>query len=71
MPAGSSVALVLIRIPRGAPAPAEGVFREALDRDRERLHLPPCNGTLGMVITGPHPIVIDGTELDEYTAWEA
>lgn len=70
MPAGSPVAFALLRVPRGDPRPSEDQFRAALARDREQLHLQSQNGGSDLQIAGPYQIMVGGTELDEYVAWE-
>jgi hypothetical protein len=70
MPAGASVAFALIRVPRANARPSEEQFRAALQRDRERLHQPAPAGVSELEIAGPYPIVVDGSELDEYVVWE-
>ena len=71
MPAGSPLAFTLLRVPRGAPRPSVEAFRRAIADDRERLHLSSTTaGPAELEIAGPYAVVVDGTELDEYTAWE-
>jgi hypothetical protein len=70
MPAGSPLAFTLLRVPRGAQRPSEEAFRVAIARDREQLGLPVGTGPTDLEIAGPYPVVVDGTDLDEYTAWE-
>jgi len=60
----------MIRISRGQPRPSEEAFATALKEDRQRLHLPPSDGTGEIEIAGPYPVLVDGSELDEYVAWE-
>jgi hypothetical protein len=57
-------------VARGAPQPSEETLRNALNEDRARLRLPPANGAVEIEVVGPHPIVVDGAELDEYVVWE-
>jgi hypothetical protein len=70
MPAGSTVAFALVRVPRGDPPPSEDTFRAALTEDRKQLHLVGQNGCSDLQTAGPYQIVVDGTELDEYVVWE-
>ena len=67
---GSPSALVLLRVRRGQPAPAEPELRAAIARDRQRLHAPPPSAAGEFAVAGPYPITIDGQELDEYVVWE-
>lgn len=69
MRSGTSIAFVLIRLPRGE-RPSEEQFADALNEDRQRLHLPPSNGAVDFLTAGPYAIIVDGQELDEYVAWE-
>ena len=62
-------ALVVLRVPRGAPAPASADVRAAIAADRARLALPPPEET-DYRLAGPYPIDLDGRALDEYVAWE-
>jgi hypothetical protein len=62
-------ALVVLRVPRGAPAPDDAAIRSALAGDRARLALPPVAGVTYRV-AGPYAIEIGGQALDEYCAWE-
>ena len=71
MPAGSPLAFTLLRRPRGAPRPSDDDFRAALARDREKLRLPASNGAADFHASGPHPIFVDGQELDEWVVWES
>jgi len=66
---GAPKALVLMRIPRGAPAPADESIRAAIQADRRRLGLGPANGDQYR-LAGPYRIEVDGKALDEYVAWE-
>jgi hypothetical protein len=70
MPAGTSLALAVLRVPRGASAPSPERLREALDEDRDRLRLPRRKSDNDVVIAGPYPIEIGDQELDEYVVWE-
>jgi hypothetical protein len=70
MSVGSPRAFALLRVPRGAPRPSETEFRDALTRDRARLHEAPPRVATELTIAGPYPIVVDGAEVDEYTVWE-
>lgn len=71
MLAGRSIALATIRVARGEGRPSAAHLRDAIDRDRALLHLPPANGTSELSVAGPYAIVIDGKELDEYVVWES
>ncbi len=62
-------ALVLFRVARGGPPPGEPAVRDALRRDRARLGLP-AGDPDAYLLTGPYPIELDGSPLDEYVAWE-
>jgi hypothetical protein len=62
--------LALLRVPRGQARPSEAQFREALARDRERLHQPAPAIATDVTIAGPYAIVVDGAEFDEYVVWE-
>ncbi len=62
-------ALVLLRVPRGAAAPADESIRAAIRADRRRLGLTPANGGQYR-LAGPYRIEIGGEALDEYVAWE-
>ncbi len=70
MGGGVSLAFALVRVPRGAPRPSEARLREAIAQDRERLRLPPPNGATELQVAGPYAVLANGTELDEYVAWE-
>jgi len=70
MSGGTSIAMALVRVPRGAPAPEEEELRTALARDHSRLRLPAPNGLLEIEVNGPYAITVDGEELDEYVVWE-
>lgn len=63
-------ALVLIRVPRGAPAPGPDDIQRALAEDRRRM---PPGGASGFdhAMAGPYAILVDGVALDEYVIWEA
>lgn len=61
-------ALVVLRVPRGAPAPDPGTVRAAIESDRRRLHLPPADDAYRLA--GPYRITVEGETLDEYVAWE-
>jgi len=63
-------ALVVLRVPRGAPAPGDEQIRRAIAVDRSQLALPP-DDVLGYRIAGPYAVALAGQELDEYVAWEA
>jgi len=62
-------ALVLLRVPRGAAAPAEADVRRAIAADRARLALPAAE-IVGFRLAGPYAIELDERALDEYVAWE-
>jgi hypothetical protein len=66
----SVLAFALLRVPRGAPRPSDDAFRDAIARDRTKLRLPPLNGHVEYVAAGPYPVVVDGSEIDEYAVWE-
>jgi hypothetical protein len=68
--AGTSIAMVLIRVPRGAPAPGSDECRRALAEDQTRLRVPRQNGVLEVEVSGPYAISVDGGEFDEYVVWE-
>jgi hypothetical protein len=63
-------ALVVLRVPHGAPAPDAQTIRDAIRTDRARLALPPDDG-FSHRLAGPYPVLIGGEALDEYVAWEA
>jgi hypothetical protein len=62
-------ALVVLRVPRGAPAPAAADVRAAITADRARLALPATDDA-GYRLAGPYAIELEGRALDEYVAWE-
>jgi hypothetical protein len=64
-----SLALVLLRVPRGAAPPADERVQRAIDDDRRRLGLGPADDT-SYRLAGPYPVEIEGQSLDEYVAWE-
>jgi hypothetical protein len=64
------LAFTLIRLPRGAAHPSDAACREAIALDRSRLRLPPLNGHVDYAVAGPYAVIVDGSELDEYTIWE-
>jgi hypothetical protein len=66
----SHLALVLLRVPRGAEAPGDTRIAQALRDDRRRLGLADTENGGGHRIAGPYPIEVDGQALDEYVAWE-
>jgi hypothetical protein len=68
--AGTSIAIVLIRVPRGAPAPGKDECRRALAEDRMHLGLPQQNSAFEVEISGPYAISVAAGELDEYVVWE-
>jgi len=70
MPAGASIALALIRVPRGEARPTEARFRAALQKDHEQIRQPASAVETDVHIAGPYAITVDGTELDEYVVWE-
>jgi hypothetical protein len=69
VPHVSPRALVVLRLPRGAPPPAEGDVHAAIAADRARLAMPAGDDTTYR-LAGPYPIELDGQPLDEYVAWE-
>ena len=62
-------ALVVLRVPRGAPTPGEAAIRAAIEADRARLAMPPVQ-ELAYRVAGPYAIEVGGLTLDEYVAWE-
>lgn len=70
MPAGTSIALATVRVPHGTPRPSDETLRQALERDRAKLHLAPATGVLDLTVAGPYPLTLDGQELDEWVVWE-
>ena len=70
MPAGASPALALVRVPRGQARPSDERCRAALQQDRQQLHVADNGVPTEMIVTGPHPITVDGDEIDEYVVWE-
>jgi hypothetical protein len=70
MTAGASVAFALLRLPRGSERPTDEQFRAALRKDREQLHMPPLAGDWDLQIAGPYAVHVDGSDLDEWVAWE-
>jgi hypothetical protein len=62
-------ALVVLRVPRDAPAPDESTIRAALVTDRRRLALAP-DVEFDYRLAGPYAVLIGGDALDEYVAWE-
>ncbi len=70
MASPSPVAFALLRVPRGQGRPSEQQFREALAKDRERLHQTPAPERSDLIVAGPYAIVVDDAELDEYVVWE-
>jgi len=70
MPAGASVALALLRVPRGGSRPTDEQFRAALAEDCQRLHQPAPPDASDLHIAGPYAVIVDGSELDEYVVWE-
>jgi hypothetical protein len=65
----ASRALVVLRLPRGAPPPGAADVLAAIRADRARLALP-ADGAAEFRIAGPYAIEVDGSSLDEYVAWE-
>ena len=70
MSRGVASALTVLRVPRGKPAPSESECWAAIERDRERLHLPPEQVPRDFSIAGPYAITVAGQEVDEYVVWE-
>lgn len=70
MNSGSAVAFVLLRVPRGQARPSEVEFKEAIARDRKSLGQPAPISYSELEITGPIPVTVDGSDLDEYAVWE-
>jgi hypothetical protein len=62
-------ALVVLRVPRGGPPPADPDVRAAIAADRARLSLPAASDA-SYRLAGPYAIELDGRALDEYVAWE-
>jgi len=69
MSSAAPKALVLLRLPRGAPAPSDDSIRAAIEGDRRRLGLAPASADQYRV-AGPYRIEIRGEALDEYVVWE-
>lgn len=70
MPAGTSQAMAIVRVPRGATPPTQEKLRQALDEDRGFLRLPPGDARNELIVTGPFPVLVGTEELDEYVVWE-
>jgi hypothetical protein len=70
MSSGVSLAFALIRVPRGQGRPSEDEFRKALAQDRKQLRQEELNGAMEYTVAGPYPVVVDGTDLDEWVVWE-
>ena len=70
MSAGSASALIVLRVPRGAPRPNEAELQAAIERDRARLHASATNSPRDLRIAGPYRITVDGQDLDEYVIWD-
>ena len=70
MSRGSAIALTVLRLTRGHPAPSDGDARAALARDRASLGLPTEQHQRDVEVAGPYAISIDGQDLDEYVIWE-
>jgi hypothetical protein len=68
--AGASIAITLIRVPRGAPAPENDECRRALAEDLAHLRVARQDNGYEVEIRGPYPISIADRELDEYVVWE-
>lgn len=66
----TAMALVILRVPKGAPRPTEEEFRRALEEDRARLHLQPSSAFRDYLVSGPFSVTLDGQEFDEYVVWE-
>lgn len=71
MPAGTTAALTVLRVPAGAPPPDRATLEAALARDRVRLGLPAAAAPTDLRVAGPYRVVVDGNEQDEYVVWEA
>ena len=70
MSAGTSIALATVRVPHGADRPPESVFREAIERDRKVLGVPPDLIRGDLAVAGPYVITVGERQLDEYVVWE-
>lgn len=70
MSGGTSIAMAVVRVERGAPRPSREQFRRALDEDRRLLHMRPGDADNELIVTGPVPIVVGEAQLDEYVVWE-
>jgi hypothetical protein len=70
MSAGTSLALGIIRVARGAQKPAPEQLRAAVDQDRRALHMPPGDGRSDLMVAGPYALTINGEDIDEYVVWE-
>jgi len=70
MSAGTSLALAVVRVPRGAARPSRDQFRVALDADRRSLNQPPGDPRNELLVTGPFAVTIGDQSFDEYTVWE-
>lgn len=70
MQRGTASALTVIRVARGAPAPAADVVKAAIEGDRARQHLAQATYFDDHTVAGPYPVTVDGNELDEYVVWE-
>ncbi|HUI27409.1 MAG TPA: hypothetical protein VL403_15105 [Candidatus Kryptonia bacterium] len=70
MSAGTSLALAVVRVPRGAAQPTRDQLRAALDDDRRSLHLPPGDPRNALIIAGPFAVTVGDQSFDEYTVWE-
>ena len=70
MPAGTGLALTVLRVARGAPAPSDTALHAAIERDRARLRVEAGTAARELRVAGPYHITVDGQELDEYVVWE-
>ena len=70
MSAGTSLALAVVRVLRGAPRPGREQCRRALDQDRAMLRLPPGDAGNDLIVAGPYPVTLGEQALDEYVVWE-
>jgi hypothetical protein len=70
MSAGTSPALAVVRVARGAAKPSLEQLREALDQDRRFFGLPPGDAGNELIVTGPFPVSVGGKDQDEYVVWE-
>jgi hypothetical protein len=70
MQRGTASALTVIRVARGAPAPAGDALKAAIDTDRARQHLGAQTYFADYAVAGPYAVTVNGQELDEYVVWE-